>query len=63
MYQVSFEIFDSMKVEIIWVSWQERNKEKGGGEEVLVYPVFVEDIDYNVMSRQKGSKKGGKRKW
>ena len=42
MYQVSFKIFDCMKVEIILVSWWERNREKGGRERGFSISRFVE---------------------
>ena len=48
MYQVSFEIFDHMKAEIILVSRRERNREKGLG--VSGYPVSSR-TDYNVISQ------------
>ena len=60
MYQVSLKIFDPMKVEIVSVSWQERNREKVEGEGFSI-SCFFEDIDSNVMSRWKGSEKGGKK--
>ena len=54
MYQVSLKILDRLKVELILVSYWERN-----GEGVLAYSVLL-NIDYNVMCRWKGSENRGR---